>query len=447
MNPPSNTKTTSLPPVSRVSIDVRYPDEDGTNKAALDAGGAITVKVRVNLKNIIKIDQVAETFTARFVYEFRYVDPALKDFRSEVRYIDNGKVETKTGVVVGMDRGERKLRLRCDDGDVLLAPTNIVNTSQPDWASGQYSAIPSSMTNMIGEEEVFFEKRTLEYCDDEGGHVSFTRKIQATFSEQFELQRMPFDRQLLRIKFVAEESVLRMQYLPEFEYCTISKKSKSCPLPIEWDWGVVPGRAEPTELRVFRPTEKAQWARFDVLIHVERKPWFYFWNVICVLFFITLCSSVTFTIPIDDVADRCSVLFAVLLTTVAYKLILTSWIPIKPYLTFLDQYILLSFTVQFLAVAEVATVAYTGMEVLERVTGAAYILWILCHVCFVCVVCVRKTCVTRPWNHVYNDNELESEEAFLKVPPKRPPGTSESDSLLQQQQQPLGAVIGSTTLE
>ena len=92
--------------------------------------------------------------------------------------------------------------------------------------------------------------------------------------------------------------------------------------------------------------------RFDVIVHLERKPTFYLWNVVFVNCFVTLASLMAFNMDAYDVGGRASVLLTLLLTTVGHKLIVCSWMPTKPYLTFLDKYIIACFVVQFLAITE-----------------------------------------------------------------------------------------------
>ena len=61
---------------------------------------------------------------------------------------------------------------------------------------------------------------------------------------------------------------------------------------------------------------------------------------------------VAFSVSPHEVDKRMSVFLTLLLTTVGYTLIISSWLPVKPYLTFLDKYVLASFLVQFASIIE-----------------------------------------------------------------------------------------------
>mmetsp|Transcript_47670 Transcript_47670/g.153349 ORF Transcript_47670/g.153349 Transcript_47670/m.153349 type:complete len:265 (-) Transcript_47670:1460-2254(-) len=64
--------------------------------------GAIKVNVRANVQEIRKIDIVQETFTAIFVLEFNWVDPALRNFETKVCYWDDqGCRQEETGRTIG----------------------------------------------------------------------------------------------------------------------------------------------------------------------------------------------------------------------------------------------------------------------------------------------------------------------------------------------------------
>jgi len=168
---------------------------------------------------------------------------------------------------------------------------------------------------------------------------------------------MPFDRQVLRIKFVAEMGMemFRMQFAPLDRKAAFST---FCPE----GWRVsrlhrVDGRLESVDadatLRVARPNEKTNnFARFDIFVHLEREPGFYFWRVMFVLLIITFASITAFNIEAKDVGTRASVLLTLLLTAVGYEQVVAAWVPAKPYLTILDRYILSSFLIQSIAILE-----------------------------------------------------------------------------------------------
>lgn len=211
--------------------------------------------------------------------------------------------------------------------------------------------------NAVSLPEEIFKNHTLEYCTSAGGHVSLQCKFLAEFSQRLELQDMPFDRQLLRMKFVADKPLYHMQFFPLQEEAGYLKGGKRSDVPdaVPVEWRVDEKRAI---LHVMKPEEKHEKARFDVLIHVERKPNFYVWNTFFILFLLTTSSTVAYLMDPSDLNGRASVLLTLLLATVGYKFIVSGWMPVKPYLTILDKYVISSFLFQGMVIAETVFVVW-----------------------------------------------------------------------------------------
>lgn len=72
---------------------------------------------------------------------------------------------------------------------------------------------------------------------------------------------------------------------------------------------------------------------------VRKFSWFVF-NQMIMMFLIASLAFVAFGVPVSDLADRCSITLALLLTIVAQKLSLVDSLPKLSYLTFLDRYII-----------------------------------------------------------------------------------------------------------
>ena len=95
------------------------------------------------------------------------------------------------------------------------------------------------------------------------------------------------------------------------------------------------------------PGPKQNRSSFCVIIHVYRHSEFYVWNVFVLLFLVTTSSALAYVIKPLEIGDRAAILTTILLATLAHKMIAVQWLPVKPYLTFLDKYVLLNFMVQF----------------------------------------------------------------------------------------------------
>eukprot|EP00930_Biecheleria_cincta_P070793 TRINITY_DN583_c0_g1_i4.p1 TRINITY_DN583_c0_g1~~TRINITY_DN583_c0_g1_i4.p1 ORF type:complete len:565 (-),score=73.53 TRINITY_DN583_c0_g1_i4:259-1878(-) len=343
-------------PLAEMACRPHFPIQ-GVASFPVDVSGAIKVNVRVNVMELVKIDQIQETFKAVFVLNFYYVDPRLRDFQADVKFRQDGKLAECSGRIVGCPGydGQTCYVIQCTDGFRDIPPCDVLQMSQPDWST-QFD--PSfSMMNVVGMPEQILLQRTLEYCSSEGGHVSVKYKYLAEFSERLELQDMPFDRQLLRMKFVAELPLFHLQFAPLMTDAGHLKggKREDAPDAAPVEWKVSDKRAI---LQVMSLEPKDLRARFDVLIHVERKPAFYVWNTFFTLFLLTMSSMIAYLMKPAEVEGRAAVFLTLLLATVGYKFIVSTWMPIKPYLTFLDKYVISSFLFQGVSIAETIFVVW-----------------------------------------------------------------------------------------
>ena len=64
-----------------------------------------------------------------------------------------------------------------------------------------------------------------------------------------------------------------------------------------------------------------------------------FFGIMLLTGIISASTLVVYVIEPEDVADRFSMLFTILLTMVAFQYVVQSSIPSVPYLTFLDKYV------------------------------------------------------------------------------------------------------------
>ena len=73
------------------------------------------------------------------------------------------------------------------------------------------------------------------------------------------------------------------------------------------------------------------------MVAFERQPQYYLWNIVLVLFLITCMSAYTFSISPSDSAARLELNFTLVLTTVAFKYTVSSYLPKITYLTLMDK--------------------------------------------------------------------------------------------------------------
>lgn len=115
-------------------------------------------------------------------------------------------------------------------------------------------------------------------------------------------------------------------------------------VPVDW---TVDKERLPT-LEVLVEKDIYQRARFDILIYLERNPNYYLVNVVFFVGVFTLCTGFAFSPGASTAHRQLEVLLTILLTTVAHKIIVTSWLPVKPYQSRLDIFIMFCFLFQLL---------------------------------------------------------------------------------------------------
>jgi hypothetical protein len=111
------------------------------------------------------------------------------------------------------------------------------------------------------------------------------------------------------------------------------------------------------QMRVHSVARRGQRQHVVLFCRVTRASFSYVMDVMLIMFFIATLGFCAYGVPIDALHDRCSVTLTLLLTTVAFKLVLAEGMPKVSYLTFMDQYVFVSFFLLFLITMEQAIIA------------------------------------------------------------------------------------------
>eukprot|EP00438_Fugacium_kawagutii_P007604 Skav200638 [mRNA] locus=scaffold353:230863:231687:+ [translate_table: standard] len=199
-------------------------------------------------------------------------------------------------------------------------------------------------------------------------------------------------------------------------------------LPVQW----TVENAPPPQLQVIKEKGPFNRARFDLHIYVERNPKFYIVNVCLFVWLFTQGTGVAFSAGTFGTRhEKLNCLLTLLLTTVAYKIILAGWLPVKPYLTTLDWYLLLCFFFQMLVVLYVSFEDFwdeRASSILEEDNliwkygynfGAAwvYAFLFLLHVALVTMIysdCNRWILRRESWQEVYQKKHVWPPHTSLK---------------------------------
>jgi hypothetical protein len=186
------------------------------------------------------------------------------------------------------------------------------------------------------------------------GMVSFKKEFTSTIRDDNPIECFPFDRQELTIELKMADSATRgtIDYGRYFVPLNVSVHNKHQALT--WNYHRAVGHTTQP-----RGCEQHMVAAFRIC----RKPWTWVWNVMFILCMIGTMSLTSFLVPINALADRVQINLTLLLTVVAFKLLLSENLPKVSYLTFLDTYVIIAFVFIFIIAVENTGVAFlTGIS-------------------------------------------------------------------------------------
>ena len=154
------------------------------------------------------------------------------------------------------------------------------------------------------------------------------RRYDVTFSDHYELEKFPFDSQQLTM-----DLGLNNQYKNLFDLSVHAVMFNRKALTMH-EWTVDPPTLE---------RHKVKARNTKVMLHITRKSTYYVTNIIIIMLgLVSLCFS-TFAVPVEDLADRMSIVLTLLLTAVAFKFVIADSLPKLGFNTFLDNFILINF--------------------------------------------------------------------------------------------------------
>ncbi|KAI8513329.1 hypothetical protein Bbelb_099680 [Branchiostoma belcheri] len=242
-----------------------------SNKWYSSREGQIRVLITPTLFSLRDVDTVKQEFSAELWYEIFYKDPNLR----------------------GVKKREDVDWDKTWDPRIVLRNTTTVETET------RRNLIP-----VVGEDVPI---------------VHQFRKVWATFKTKINLTDFPFDHQKLTVELMSgwplQEVELRKNYGSND---TIDKEN----FADEYQWTVSkylecePGTKTNSQSKTF-----GKYPVYNITAHVQRKAAFYLWNTALILFPIMAVSFAVFSIPIEDHKTRLTITFTILLTAVAYKLV------------------------------------------------------------------------------------------------------------------------------
>ena len=315
---------------------------------------------------------------------------------------------------------------------------------------------------------------------------------EVTFVERMELQRFPLDRQFLSMEFNAYHGVSKtgnwnwilkknLDWVPEpwrnREYCVRMVSSISSEYELLPPWinftvgsdtddddngsdkaspalnydvastsGTPPNEKEKDgkesgkengALVISGKDEDEKDADIEpliVLLRVDRRPHYYYGNIVFPNFLIGLGCGGAFIVPSTDLADRLGVLITLMLAAVAFRFVVSTMLPRVTYLTIMDKYLLLSFIMIVILIGENTIVAVQGLfpsiewvEAFDWTFSVAfYIGWGIIHLFFVLTL-IWPSFYRLSWNQMYlidisdPDEPLKADDYRRVKTPKETP--------------------------
>ncbi|XP_066292111.1 glycine receptor subunit alpha-4-like isoform X1 [Branchiostoma lanceolatum] len=262
-------------------------------------GRKVRVLIRASIISLGEIDTVKQEFSADVWLAAWYKEPLLKGkkHREEVDWDDQWHPRIVLFNAVSVDKHEKKHHLILEEGDDVPI-------------------------------------------------VQQSNRIKATFKEPMELFDFPFDHQELTIQLMSDWPTSQVEFAKNMG---IKDTIRTDTFTGSHEWELYGHLlCKPAITGQHQSTSHQRYALYNITAHVQRKMGFYVWNIAFIMFLIMALSFTAFSVPPNEPADRLSVTLTLLLTSVAFKFVVTQSLPTISYLTLLDKYVLLCMIFQCL---------------------------------------------------------------------------------------------------
>ncbi len=280
--------------------------------------GRTEISVGMWVVDISSIDSAQQTFTAEIAVVLRWKDPRLAHTgNGVVRYPLEQIWHPRVGIV---------------------NETNSVSRKMPDSV------------------EV-----------DPDGTVTSRQRYAGAFTQPLRLQSFPFDRQTFRVQLVAVRyQSNEVMFVPDQVWIQDGLKgaggiSPSVTLP---DWTIENWELKPL---VYALAPRHQYSSYAFEFTASRNVEHYILKVILPLVLIVIMSWAVFWIDPINASSQVSIAMTSMLTLIAYRFAIDSQLPLLPYMTRLDVFILASTLLVFFSLIEVvATLILDNIQKKKR---------------------------------------------------------------------------------
>ena len=182
--------------------------------------------------------------------------------------------------------------------------------------------------------------RTAALNDFGDGIVCERRQLRGVFLENLELQNFPMDVQDLSITVVSERPDSEVELVPDDEELSsvnIGTFAK------EQEWQLYHHvEASRKLVKIEFSSIQRLHSALQITCRAARRPGYFYYNVFLVMFFISSISFGTFSVDCKLPQNRLQLSFTLLLTSIAFKMVINQSLPKISYLTYMDKYVLMS---------------------------------------------------------------------------------------------------------
>lgn len=289
--------------------------------AAMDAGMPhppalpTIVTVGLFLADIVSLDEVNETFEAEFVIGAQWVDSRLA--------FDPAAAGTDEKLFQGSFQFDELY----EGWWPQLLIVNEVGKSSP---------------NAL---------RLVVHAD---GRVHYLEQRNVILETPMQLQRFPFDEQVLEANIIAfgnsnDRVVLQVDQHMLGASEEHAEKNQKVNIA-QWQFENLELSSRPSEFRY--ETGGSDISEIHLEISMSRKPGNFIWKVILPLVVLVLLMWAVFWLDVDSLSERLNLAFIGVLTIVAYQFLIDGTMPRISYFTFTDAVLLYSFVIMCMAIFE-----------------------------------------------------------------------------------------------
>jgi hypothetical protein len=259
----------------------------------------VFVNISLNFLHLVSINEHDETFTADIYLRCRWNDPRLSYEAAE-----NAPPKTYIG-----DSCKYKLN------EIWRPDIEFVNSGIPEYTNRSLFIYPD-------------------------GTVKLNQAITATFRNNFDFRKLPFDQQTLQIiisSFSWDDKIVVFKI--DKEGVEFGSKLKAAYEEI----AIVGMNATVTEQVGMETSDSTGFSVFTATLHIQRAPLFYNYQVFFpLLVVIGLCTTVLF-ITVTQIWDKIQIILTAVLVFIATKFLLNEDLPKIGYLTFIDKIFFISY--------------------------------------------------------------------------------------------------------